>query len=136
MIKNQTDLKKVGLKETKGRNEVLKLLQTERTPVDVALISAHLKKSRLFLNCATIYRILRVFCQKGIAKRIEFQEGKFRYELNRDDHHHLICEGCGKIEDISYCPLTQMENQIKHDKNFIIKRHAFEIFGVCKQCQS
>ena len=76
--------------------------------------------------------MLDAFLTHGIITRIEFQEGKFRYELTGEEHHHLLCSNCGKIEDISDCNLSGLEEEIRQKKGFLVKRHVLEFFG-CDQ---
>lgn len=124
------------LKKTKGREAILSVLQTEAVPVDVSHIQTHLDEQQVSVNPATVYRILDTFYKSGIVERFEFQEGKFRYELSsKSDHHHLICESCGKIEDISDCAIPSLEKDIKKKKKFLVKRHSLEFFGLCADCQ-
>lgn len=123
------------LKLTNARKVVVHFLEKEDRPVDVEEILLHLRKHQLETDRGTVYRMIDIFLEKGIVNRLEFGEGKFRYELAGSDHHHLICENCGSIEDISDCGIDDWEKQIKYKKGFIVKRHALEFFGICKQCQ-
>lgn len=129
-------IKTSGLKHTKGREKILQILQKEDAPVDVMHIGSHLKQEEIQLNESTLYRILESFYQKGIVDRFEFQEGKFRYELRGSDHHHLICELCGAIEDFSDCSIKTLEKEIRKKKRFIVKRHSLEFFGICRACSN
>lgn len=124
-----------GLKGTKTRVAVLHILSEENRPLDVAEIINGLEKHNIAADQATVYRILDIFAQKGLIQRFEFQEGKFRYEKSGDDHHHLICEQCGKIEDISDCDINDLEKDIQKKKGFTVKRHSLEFFGLCQNCQ-
>ncbi len=123
------------LKKTKGRRAVLEILEEEASPVDVAHIYTHLQEKKLSLDQATVYRILDTFLQRGVVRRFEFGEGKFRYEISGEDHHHLICERCGAIEDISDCGIGTLEKEIQKKKGFLVKHHALEFFGLCQNCQ-
>ena len=77
-----------------------------------------------------------MFTQKGLTKQIQLNEGKFRYELtSKPDHHHLICQKCGTIEDISDCAVGDLEKDIEKKKNFKIVSHSLEFYGMCKDCQ-
>ena len=123
-----------GLKSTKARLAVLEVLEKEKRPLDVSEIAAFFKKKKIHTDLVTIYRILDIFLKKELVQRFEFQEGKFRYELVGKEHHHLICENCGDIEDISECNIGELENDIMRKKGFSIKRHALEFFGTCSFC--
>jgi len=124
------------LKVTPARLAVLSYLEQVRSPLYADSIYDHLKEEHdNGVDRATIYRILETFSQKRLIKRLEFGEGKYRYELMEDDHHHLICESCGKIEDISDCEIESWEQAIAKKKQFIIKRHSLEFYGLCHVCQ-
>lgn len=124
------------LKKTKGREAVLRVLEDEQTPVDVSHIQNHLVKEAVSVDPATVYRILDVFYRQGIVHRLEFREGKYRYELaSKEDHHHLICESCGSIADISDCAIPFLQKDIEKKKGFLVKHHSLEFFGLCLNCQ-
>ncbi len=129
------ELFKLGLKQTPARIGILKMLETKQHPVDVPEIATYLETNNINTNKATVYRILDMFYKKGIVNRFELEEGKFRYELTAEDHHHVICESCGSIEDVSDCSVDKIEKVIKRKKGFLVKRHSLEFYGLCKNCQ-
>jgi Fur family ferric uptake transcriptional regulator len=130
------ELNEAELRATPARMAVMKLLETTDTPVDVQMIIDYLDKKNIKTDPATAFRIVNMFLAKGIVKQISFNEGKFRYELSsKADHHHLVCESCGNIEDISDCAIPDLEKDIKKKKEFLVKRHSLEFFGLCKDCQ-
>ena len=90
----RTELNDAGLKATSARLAVLSFLDHTKQPLSADDIYDHLRKEHDEADRATIYRILDTFFQKGIATRLEFGEGKYRYELAGEDHHHLMCENC------------------------------------------
>ena len=130
------ELRDVSLKATPARIAILKLLETLDKPIDVAAITKHLQSKRIDVDQTTVFRIINVFTQQGLTKQILLNQGETHYELaSRDDHHHLICERCGKIEDISDCAIPELEKDIKQKKNFLVKRHSLEFYGICSDCQ-
>ncbi len=126
----------IGLKQTKPRLGILESLKRAAKPVDVRYLENYLKEKKIKVDQATIYRILTLFSQKGLVKKIELKEGKFRYEITGSDHHHIICESCGKIDDISDCSLESIEKDIAKKKGFSIKSHSLEFYGLCKNCKN
>ena len=129
-------LQDASLKTTPARLAVLSFLSENANPLTADGIFDHLKIEHGQVDRATIYRILEVFLQKGIIKRLKLDEQRSHYELVGEDHHHLICESCGKIEDISDCNISELENEIVLKKKFLVKRHSLEFFGICTSCQS
>lgn len=131
------ELKNINLKATPARLAVLNILEKSAAPLDISHIFSLLNKKGLKTDFTTIFRMMNSFTQKGLTKQINLNEGKARYEISgKDKHHHLICQNCGSIEDISDCPIDALENEIQMKKKFIIKTHSLEFFGLCKDCQS
>jgi Fur family peroxide stress response transcriptional regulator len=51
------------------------------------------------LSLSTIYRNLNEMLKKGILSEVKLANKKEYYEITKDDHAHLVCTKCGKIED-------------------------------------
>ena len=105
-------LQNAQLKVTTARQAVLEFFTETDKPADALDLFDYLKKYAIDADKATVYRILEVFVEKGIINRLEFGEGKFRYELSGSDHHHLLCERCGSIQDISDCNIEIIVGEI------------------------
>lgn len=132
----KTELRSVDLKATPARLAILDFLEKTDKPLDISSIIRYLSTKNIDADPATVFRIINAFTDKGITRQIQLNEGKFRYELStKIDHHHLICEQCGSIEDISDCGISKLEQEIKEKKKFLVKRHSLEFFGVCRRCQ-
>ncbi|MBP9719521.1 MAG: transcriptional repressor [Candidatus Levybacteria bacterium] len=130
------ELRQIDLKATPARIAVLQLLEKSDTPLDVASIIVYLQKNDVEIDPATAFRIVNMFTEKGIITPIQFNEGKLRYELSsKAAHHHLVCEHCGNIEDISDCNIKELEKEIQKKKGFVVKHHSLEFFGLCRNCQ-
>lgn len=130
------ELRDVELKATPARLAILDVLEHTDAPLDVAAIIEALEKDAIKTDQATVFRIMNSFTQKRLVRQIQLHEGKFRYEMaSMPDHHHLMCEECGKIEDISDCAISDLESDIRKKKGFVVKHHSLEFFGVCQQCQ-
>lgn len=128
-------LKQADLKQTNARLSVLSFLDFVESPVSAEEIYDHILHEHHEADRATIYRILDAFVKKGIATKLEFGEGKYRYELVGDDHHHLICKSCGSVSDIMDCNVAGLEKDIQEKKGFTIQRHSLEFYGLCHSCQ-
>ena len=130
------ELKQFSLKATPARIAVMRLLENTKEPVDVSSIMDYLRQQDVDSDPATIFRIMNLFTNRGVTRQISFEAGKARYELaNRRDHHHLICESCGHIEDVSDTVVPDLEKEISSKHRFLVKRHSLEFFGLCKKCQ-
>jgi Fur family ferric uptake transcriptional regulator len=111
-------------------------LNKSKEPVDVSQIISYLRRMELGTNKVTVYRIMDYLYQNGIVDRMEFGEGKFRYEIKKNHHHHLICANCGQIEEVEGDFLKKLEEEVYKTKGFKVKSHSLEFFGLCKNCLS
>ncbi|MCL4419074.1 transcriptional repressor [Patescibacteria group bacterium] len=123
------------IKKTPARIAAMEFLSLTDSPVDIEQIINYLRSKNLNTNKVTVYRIIEYFYKQGIVNRLNLQEGKFRYELAKGDHHHLICDNCSKIQDISDNVVPKLEEEINSKHKFLIKRHSLEFFGLCLNCQ-
>lgn len=121
------------LKTTEARLALIELVKRAEKPVDAQYLIEHLQKE-IDIDRVTVFRILNILTDHDILKKLEFGEGKARYEMNDQEHHHLICESCGAIEDVSDCNISGLEEEIGKKKGFYIKRHSLEFFGLCANC--
>jgi len=121
-----------GLKNTPSRLNILSILKKTKKPLDASEIYKLVKNKT---DLATVYRTLETFVKKGLINKLEFGEGKYRYEAKKGDHHHLICTCCDKIDDIKDKFIEAWGGKIKAEKGFLVKSHALEFFGLCKCCQ-
>ncbi len=128
-------LTKNGLKVTAARMAVLETLKKADKPVDSQYLIDELSET-LGVDRVTIFRIVNALTEKDIIRKLEFREGKSRYELNTKDHHHIICEKCGKIEDVLGCGVKELEEEIGKKTGYIVKRHSLEFYGLCSDCQN
>jgi Fe2+ or Zn2+ uptake regulation protein len=90
------------------------------------------------LNPANIYRALEALVNSGVVRKVDFQYPYTLYELVDGDrhHHHLLCQGCGRVEDLTGCNPKRLEQTIlRRSRNFkIIYSHSMEFFGRCNRC--
>lgn len=131
-------LHKAKIKITQARREILSAIVSVGRPVDVIDILQKLKETKVEIDRATVFRTINLFIHHNILKRIEFAEGKFRYELaSLPHHHHLLCTNCGNIDEIKGCSIPKSFEQDVSDKSsFLIHSHSLEFFGICKGCRN
>lgn len=129
------ELHEAELRVTPARLGILSILEHADVPVDVSTVIAYLKKHHIPADEVTVFRILNAFTKKGIAKPIQFNEGKLRYEYaGKPSHHHFVCESCGDVLDVVDCNVDELEKTLEQKKGVRVHRHSLEFFGLCKKC--
>lgn len=100
-------LKNSGLKITPQRIAVLQAVVGSNHPT-VEQISNKVKKQHASIATGTIYKILEVFVNIGIIRKIDTQSDVMRYDAILDAHHHLQDENGALIEDYFDDELLQL----------------------------
>ncbi|QIK56616.1 transcriptional repressor [Erysipelothrix sp. HDW6A] len=128
------ELEKKGIKVTKQRVAILKVLLESTVPLTINQIQDLVD---LPMDLSTLYRTLDTFYEKSlILKTVPLEPSQTVYEFNHLVHkHHLICTNCGKILVIQGCPLHEYEDEVESSTGFIIDRHQLELYGLCASCQ-
>jgi len=96
------------------------------------------KKSHPEIGLATVYRTLDLFVELGILKKMNFGDGRFRYEFCEQDdhhHHHLICLSCEQVTEFEDDLLESLEAVIAKKTGFKIIDHQLKFYGYCRSCQ-
>lgn len=128
-------LQQHGYRLTPGRIALLMFLKKSVKPLSAGDIQKQLAHK---MDKVTLYRALEDFATSKIVAKINLQDTATYYEFLHEDHHHhhIVCEKCGKIEDIKSCNQANLQKEIlKHSKSFTtINSHSLEFFGVCRTC--
>lgn len=127
-------LRKAGYKVTPARLAVIGLMERSKKPFSTQEMIERIGSG---FNEATIYRTVRTLKSSCIIRQIDLLHNHAHYELAApDDHHHLVCTVCGRIEDIAGCEVEEMYNAIlRAAKGFAeIRQHTLEFFGICASC--
>ncbi|MCG1012991.1 transcriptional repressor [Tepidanaerobacter sp. GT38] len=149
MVNEEEKKQKIRLIEEKLREKEFKLTPQRRATLDVLIEnqSKHLSTEDVYelvkskypnIGLATIYRTLQLFDDFDIVKKLNFNDGCYRYELSEDErhqHHHLICIDCGNVYEFDDDLLEQLEHKIEKDNDFQVTDHMVKFFGYCKNCK-
>ena len=92
---------------------------------------------------SSAYRNLAVMEDVGVVRRLVHTTEHARYELAEDlteHHHHLICEVCGTVRDITLTPSLERKLDTAFDElavgeGFVLTHHAIDLYGRCARCQ-
>lgn len=128
-------LRRNNLKATPARVAILEVFQHARKPLSVKDLEAELGKNST-VDTVTLYRNVENLKSLGILSEVNISSGQAFFEMaSKPHHHHLICENCGKLEDVDGCRVKSLDhNWLKGSGFKNISRHSLEFFGICNQC--
>jgi Fur family ferric uptake transcriptional regulator len=139
-VPSKTAVSKNGVRLTRQRKILLDLIDKTGEHLDAERLF-HLAKERdPKLNRVTVYRTLKLLKEGGLVDELDLmhQAGEQHYYETRrkQEHAHVICLGCGKVEEFFGEPLQRLRRQIELHFGFQIVLARTEVGGYCSHCQN
>jgi len=130
-------LKRAGLKATSPRMHVLEVFRSShRRHLSAEDVYRVLLDLDVEAGLSTVYRVLNQLVQANILLRHSFESDHAVFELNEGGHHdHLICVGCGVVEEFRDESIEQRQRQVAAQNDFELREHMLVLYGLCRACQ-
>ncbi|WP_229402775.1 Fur family transcriptional regulator [Micromonospora okii] len=128
-------LRSRGLRVTRPRLAVLGVL-AEGGHLEVDEITRRVRKRLDSVSTQAVYDVLGALSRAGLSRRLEPAGSPARYEARAgDNHHHVVCRGCGEIADID-CAVGAapcLDPNTAH--GFEVDEAEVTFWGLCPTCQ-
>jgi len=120
---------------TNQRRLILEELKAVTTHPTADEIYGMVRQKMPRISLGTVYRNLEVLSSLGLVRKLENAAGQKRFDGDISPHHHIRCDVCGKVGDISDAPdISGIEQEI--DTDFQITGVSLEFSGICPRCLS
>ena len=120
-----------GLRMTEQRRVVAQVLETSHDHPDVEELYARALALDPRISIATVYRTVKLFEEAGILEKLEFGDGRARYEdAERDHHDHLIDMQTGQVIEFIDPEIELLQEKIAKRLGYHLKDHRLELYGV------
>lgn len=127
--------KEKKLKLTHQRLAVYKyLIETKEHP-SAEIIYKAIQPVYPTMSLATVYKALKTLVDVGLVQEINVGEGNFRYDATVNDHAHIQCLNCGKVDDLEIDAFPNLNQIAAENSNYKIKWNKLFFYGVCESCQ-
>lgn len=125
-----------GVRITASRVAVLTAVD-ERPHIDADTVASVVRSRLGSVSTQAIYDALTLFTSLGLLRRIKPAGSSALYETRvGDNHHHLMCRGCGDIVNID-CPAEAMPCLAPTQTHgFLIDEAEVTYWGQCSSCQN
>ena len=90
------------------------------------------------ISRATVYRTLQWMVDAGIARKVDFGEGRFRFEhsYRHPRHFHLICKSCNRSSEFLSSDIEAFIEEIAVARSFSARQSVVQIYGTCEECRT
>ncbi|WP_209503686.1 MULTISPECIES: Fur family transcriptional regulator [unclassified Ruegeria] len=120
-----------GLRMTGQRRIIAQVLEQSDDHPDVEELYARASAIDTGISIATVYRTVKLFEEAGILERLEFGDGRARYEdAERDHHDHLIDMQSGEVIEFVDPEIEALQEKIAAKLGYKLKGHRLELYGV------
>ncbi|GAA1909763.1 fur family transcriptional regulator FurA3 [Nocardioides lentus] len=130
-------LRSAGLRVTRPRTAVLRALAGAPHSGADAVLGA--VRSEAEVSTQAVYDVLNTLTAHGVIRRFQPAGSVARYELRtRDNHHHLVCRGCGSVTDVDCAvgeaPCLDPVEVGPSTAGFVVDEAEVTFWGLCAAC--
>ena len=120
-----------GLRMTGQRRIIAEVLGDAHDHPDVEELYNRASALDPKISIATVYRTVKLFEEAGLIDRLEFGDGRARYEdADRDHHDHLIDLNSGEVIEFCDPEIEALQERIAQRLGYRLKGHKLELYGV------
>ena len=119
-----------GLRMTEQRKIIARVLESAKDHPDVEQVYSRAIIVDPAISIATVYRTVKLFEEAGILEKLEFGDGRARYEdAERDHHDHLIDLQTGEVIEFVDKEIELLQEKIATRLNYKLLGHRLELYG-------
>jgi Fe2+ or Zn2+ uptake regulation protein len=127
-------LRDVGLRATTQRRVIVETLLAQPAHVTAEDLTARVNERYPEVHAATVYRTLEVLESLGVLYRLANGHAPTQWHLSDRSHQHLVCDGCGRVEEVSTPAFARLAAALSKDYGFTADLRHIAVTGLCAQC--
>jgi Fur family transcriptional regulator, ferric uptake regulator len=131
-------LRPAGSKRSSKRDVIVQVFLRQEGHLSADDLVDLIRKEDHRISRATVYRTLQWMVDAGIARKVDFGEGRFRFEhsYRHPRHFHLICKECNRSSEFLSSDIEALVEEIAAARNFTPRQSVVQIYGTCEQCRT
>src|SRR5205809_99319 len=131
-------LRPAGGKRSSKRDRILNVFFRQERHLTADDLSDLVHREDPQIGRATVYRTLQWMVEAGIARKVDFGEGRSRFEpsYRHPRHFHLICTTCHRSSEFLSSDVESLIEEIAAARNFAQTQAVVQIYGTCDECRT
>jgi Fur family peroxide stress response transcriptional regulator len=130
----ERECRRLGLALTVQRRTVFEELAVRRDHPTADQVYDAVRGRLPGLSRTTVYRVLETLVEAGLASRVHHSNAGVRFDPVTERHHHLVCEGCGRLVDLDDAKVPRVPLPHPAGTGFRIKDYSISFTGLCASC--
>ena len=133
-----SSLRPAGSKRSSKRDHVLEVFLRQEGHVSADDLFDLVRREASGIGRATVYRTLQWMVGAGVARKVDFGEGRSRFEpaYRHPRHFHLICTRCHSSSEFLSSDVEALLEEIAAARQFTTTQATVQIHGICEQCST
>ena len=116
---------------TEQRRVIAQVLSDAHDHPDAGEVYKRASKIDSRISMATVYRTIRLFEECNVLERLDFGDGRARYEeASREHHDHLIDVRSGKIIEFQNTDIERLQRDVARQLGYELVDHRLELYGI------
>ena len=124
-----------NLRITPQRKVILEELRTADSHLTADEVYKMVRARLPRISLGTVYRNLEILSRLGMIHKLELGGMQKRFDGKTQDHYHLRCVRCGRIDDVPMEPHTVLEGSVEGLTDYKVLGHRLEFVGLCLTCR-
>src|SRR5215217_1837451 len=131
-------LRPAGAKRSSKRDLILNVFLKQEGHLSADDLFDISRREDQRISRATVYRTLQWMVDAGIARRVDFGEGRFRFEhsYRQPRHFHLICKSCHRSFEFLSSDIEALVEEVAGARSFSPSQSVVQIYGTCEECRT
>jgi Fur family peroxide stress response transcriptional regulator len=121
---------------TTQRKAIYEVLQHSHDHPTAAEVIERLREKGSNLAYGTVYNSLRYLTEMGLIRELKLGETASRYDARTDDHHHIVCLRCGKVDEVMTPIPEEWTRAVESETHYTVSHAHAVLEGVCAQCKA
>lgn len=131
-------LRPAGTKRSSKRDQIVNTFLKQEGHLSADDLVDLIKREDHRISRATVYRTLQWMVTAGVARKVDFGEGRLRYEhsYRHPRHYHLICKTCNRSFEFLSSDIESLVEEVAAARKFTARQSVVQIYGTCEACQA
>ena len=127
-----------GGKRSSKREQIVNVFLRQEGHLSADDLVDLIRKDDHRISRATVYRTLQWMVDAGVARKVDFGEGRFRFEhsYRQPRHFHLICKTCHRSFEFLSSDIEGLVEEVAAARSFTASQSVVQIYGTCEECRT
>ena len=118
-----------NIRMTSQRQIIIQVIEESDDHPDVDQLYLRSVELDNTISIATVYRTVKLLEEAGLIERLEFGDGRARYEEAGEHHEHLVDIETGEVHEFYNEELETLKTEIAREMGYDLIDHRLELYG-------